>query len=58
MKLKGFFIKEGLNKKKQQDCILNIYLQHIKDKKYIRYWPNKDYFLGLLNGIKDKVYSN
>ena len=58
MELRRFFLKEYLNKIKQQDCILNIYLQYIKDKKYIKHWLNKDYFLGLLNGIKNKVYNN
>ena len=30
----------------------------LKKKKYIKYWLKKDYFLRLLNGTRDKVYSS
>ena len=37
IELGRFFIEECLNKREWWDCILNIYLWYIKDKKYIKH---------------------
>ena len=42
LKLERFLTEECLDRQQWWDCLGNICLWYIKDKKQIKYWPSKD----------------
>ena len=47
IELGRFLTEECLNRQKWQNCMASTYLQHIKIKKRIKYWPKEKDFVQL-----------